>query len=560
MVLNRMIFQPSTNGYEALAGNPLWELFGMYELTEIMRQRDDAEFAHALNRMAVGQMTPEDVQLFQRREQGPDFQAPEGAIHLFSANANVDAFNDRIITALPPAAPDCIAVDKFVGGRVAPETRNAILGAVSNAAVKDTAGLPTTLKLRLNIRYMVTNNVNTEDGLVNGATGYLRQVTSGSNGRTSVLWLQFEDPVIGQITRRQQNAQMLQQDPSGQLIPILKVAKPVKQGRRGNYEVVRSQFPVVPAEAITIHKAQGATFQNVVVHLSNRLPRPSLYVACSRATSAAGLFLVDQVFRPPRLREATDAIEVEMRRLRNPLDGNGRPQAPILTLPTWPAEPCLKVIFHNIEGLEKNFVSTFADPIFSEADVVLFAETWSTETTDLQTAGFHRVAQVLSHTGTSGTGSLAAVKLEHAMTARLLMEHSWHGNHCRIEILLITVRNIAIMSVYSSPRVSASQVQSQLELAFQKVPNTCSSLLIMGDFNVNVLEPSEGRFDLVDFMMAQRQPLRFLLPHNQVTTNGNTLLDLAFSSCEEALGSVYESPTSYHKPVMAMVPLEPAQS
>jgi hypothetical protein len=44
-----------------LIGNPLWESFSCYELTEIMSQRDDAVFAEALNRLARCGITLKDV-------------------------------------------------------------------------------------------------------------------------------------------------------------------------------------------------------------------------------------------------------------------------------------------------------------------------------------------------------------------------------------------------------------------------------------------------------------------------------------------------------------------
>jgi len=35
-----------------VVGNPIWEAFKSYELTEIMRQKDDRTFAEALNRLS----------------------------------------------------------------------------------------------------------------------------------------------------------------------------------------------------------------------------------------------------------------------------------------------------------------------------------------------------------------------------------------------------------------------------------------------------------------------------------------------------------------------------
>ncbi|KAJ1528959.1 hypothetical protein ONE63_007327 [Megalurothrips usitatus] len=46
----------------------LWSHFKILELTEIMRQKDDIQFANALNRLAIGQTTDEDNALFQSRE------------------------------------------------------------------------------------------------------------------------------------------------------------------------------------------------------------------------------------------------------------------------------------------------------------------------------------------------------------------------------------------------------------------------------------------------------------------------------------------------------------
>lgn len=63
---------------------------------------------------------------------------------------------------------------------------------------------------------------------------------------------------------------------------------------------MRKQLPITVAESITIHKSQGATFQSVAIDLSDgrKLSRSALYVACSRATSAAGLFLTGKFYEP----------------------------------------------------------------------------------------------------------------------------------------------------------------------------------------------------------------------------------------------------------------------
>ena len=78
-----------------------------------------------------------------------------------------------------------------------------------------------------------------------------------------------------------------------------------EETRRGNYShrerlrEISSKFlkatEVSAQEALTIHKSQGGTFPNVVVHLKPGITRSQLYVACSRATSASGLFLAGRI-------------------------------------------------------------------------------------------------------------------------------------------------------------------------------------------------------------------------------------------------------------------------
>ena len=64
---DKYIFQ-FNNSYNALVDNPLWSLFELFELTEIMRQKDDKIFSIALSNIAKGMMTLEDTNLLKSRE------------------------------------------------------------------------------------------------------------------------------------------------------------------------------------------------------------------------------------------------------------------------------------------------------------------------------------------------------------------------------------------------------------------------------------------------------------------------------------------------------------
>ena len=72
-------------GASSLARNLWKELFTMYELVDIMRQKDDLDFAHLLNRLRMNEMTEEDKEKLQTRIVDRDSDDyPKDALHLFA--------------------------------------------------------------------------------------------------------------------------------------------------------------------------------------------------------------------------------------------------------------------------------------------------------------------------------------------------------------------------------------------------------------------------------------------------------------------------------------------
>ena len=55
------------------------------------------------------------------------------------------------------------------------------------------------------------------------------------------------------------------------------------------------QYPLVPAYAITIHKSQGQTYQNIVCDIDKCFASGQAYVALSRCASLSGLHLAQQI-------------------------------------------------------------------------------------------------------------------------------------------------------------------------------------------------------------------------------------------------------------------------
>ena len=87
---NFLICLDLKEGASSLARNLWKELFTMYELVDIMRQKDDLVFAQLLYRLRLNEMTEEDKQKLQTRIFDRDTgNYPKDAVHLFAENVYV---------------------------------------------------------------------------------------------------------------------------------------------------------------------------------------------------------------------------------------------------------------------------------------------------------------------------------------------------------------------------------------------------------------------------------------------------------------------------------------
>src|SRR5689334_10568357 len=115
--------------------------------------------------------------------------------------------------------------------------------------------------------------------------------------------MQFTKENVGEKLRHRCKLKRLQ---NKSWVPIGQEKRSIHSWPGRHLEVIRTQFPFIPAEAITIHKSQGSTFKDVVVSTqfttsngrTRSIPRRALYVAFSRPRALGGLF-IDGMFEPP---------------------------------------------------------------------------------------------------------------------------------------------------------------------------------------------------------------------------------------------------------------------
>ncbi|KAG2192542.1 hypothetical protein INT47_011655 [Mucor saturninus] len=420
----------------------LWHSFHIHRLTQIMRQRDDAKFALALNNMA----------------RVPAHAIDRGnLVRLHPTNALVNQCNEETVSIMKTERFVSIAFDQFhgQGGNVA--GRKALLDYASNSDLpyQKTGVLATKLQLQLEARYMITCKIDTLDGLVNVTTGYLKKVDLG--------------------------------------LP----------------------FPMVLAEALTMHKSQGATYQNDVLDLSKGpLPtRSSLYVACSRATSADGFLIIkNDAFKPTLPPKSTENISLELIRQEsvklNPV---------FLHLQDLNKNR-MQLISHNVQSLAAHVNQITTDNVYSCSDILLFNETWITHNHDIQIPDFVEAGRVdVVGDNPKPYGSVCYInnRVLKDIGSYDVIEQLWRDDEGSISIAGFVSDSLSALSLYISPRCNLTSALMELDNCLCKL--NCEKIILGGDFNVDLSKASPKRTVLYE--MFCRYNLKSALPDVFSTTN-----------------------------------------
>merc|ERR1711954_48004 len=147
---------------------------------------------------------------------------------------------------------------------------------------------------------MITANHNNSkyknNGIVNGARGYIDSIKPSSSDPdvAEVVWVRFHDDKIGQLLRIDSVSLLKNHKPSDPLsVPITKQKKPFNI--KGNTEYLRYQFPLTLCYAVTAHKSQGQTLDEVLIDFTDesRINNGAFYTAMSRVKVGQNLYLKD---------------------------------------------------------------------------------------------------------------------------------------------------------------------------------------------------------------------------------------------------------------------------
>ena len=273
-----------------------------------MRSQADPFFSDLCDRVGRGNLTDSDEEYLRSRIRFTDSETKNdnfksGKLSIIvTTNAKKDLINNEKLTQLLPEEKEysCNSIDRVTNLPVGNQLPKQLKGNPGK-----TGNLETELKLKVGAPIVITSNHSKqkyrEDGIVNGARGFVQaiQVNEQNPDQVEVIWIVFNNENVGRLYRfEHQHLKQKFKPGHDRATPFLPVRKNFK-AKFGNVEYQRQNFALSLAYAITAHKCQGETLDEVIIDfgpdvknkIKNYICSGSFYVALTRVREGCKVFL-----------------------------------------------------------------------------------------------------------------------------------------------------------------------------------------------------------------------------------------------------------------------------
>ena len=538
-VMQDFIFVQPSDAYNVLATNLFIAHFTMFELDEIMHQKDDKTFAELLNRLRTGEHTKEDIQLLRTRQiTEASSQEMSGIPHFFPTCRQRDLYNDTIMNKSVGHTVHISAIDAAPSDLSNAVQQQVLEAAKNKTNVSSTGNLPYTLMVKVGQLYDVTANIAVEDGIINGAECVIQYIEPSQHPTfPRCVWVKFTDSQIG-VERRRTCDPKYRKFTAQQWTPIESVRRTFIVKR--SQTVTRRQFPLRHAAGRTIHVAQSSTYQKISVNMATESNPPKKfwehmhYVAFSRCTSLSGLNIVD-------INEARICVSAKVKDYL----ANRKRMMSLCYEPSYAVSADIKIAFNNVCSLHHKWGVISRNELIIHADVIILAETWlspqvSRTMYHLENFDQRRMDSV---TKPSRRGLLTFLPSE----AECVMSQTEH-----LETSLLRVETTAgdfqIVGLYKAPTTTLEHLCQELSSLLDKC-NLRVPTIVIGDFNLNALTNSAKTF--IAFMQRTYNMHQCV---TEPTTHEGTAIDLVFTNVQHLRAFPVMNSWSSHHTVMAYVP------
>lgn len=234
-------------------------------LKENKRQTSDTLYANLLSRLRIGEQTIEDIQILNDKVKSfnPDFK--NSPIHLVGTNKQAQSINLHNMKLLTGEKYNYIANfdDNGFNKNDIEILKKELENQFKIKGLMD-------LSLKKGSRVMLIKNIDVPSGLINGALGVVQDLNS------YYVKVLFDNGTICNIESHEWNLEL-----DGSI-------------------VTATQYPLIIAYAITVHRSQSLTLESAIMELDNLFCDHHVYTALSRLTSLDGLYL--KSFNPSKIK------------------------------------------------------------------------------------------------------------------------------------------------------------------------------------------------------------------------------------------------------------------
>ena len=302
---------------------------------------------------------------------------------------------------------------------------------------------------------------------------------------------------------------------------------------------IRSQFPLKPSGASSIHQCQGSSFGNVCIDMSlsgsNYRPQDqhfarghfshAHYVAASRATSLEGLQILN--WNP-------DFINVDENVKKVVEHMHEKRQVQLSFKPVYAMGGDYKCCFLNTRSLHLHQADIAASFQLKAADVFMLAETRLQEN---DVDGHYKVDGFNCVVRNDGP-HVGGQRPHHGMIAyvkdgvRLLEQKVYSSRHFEAIVTCVLkegyVTPLQVIGMYVSPQASWEMLATGLSEIFREIDIVSTETVIMGDFNMkSVSRKKDGYNDPLErYMRGQWNMDQHC---HESTTKEGSVLDLVFA-------------------------------
>ena len=475
--------------YQPNVSTDLWnDKFVKVELTEIIRQKEDKNFAEVLNRLRVRKkresLQPEDKRLLESRETGEDWT---DAGHIYPCNKQVDEYNNQALFV--KCTESCVSIRAKDFQR---DVKSGKMISVRKSLKKSSnTDLPDLLWLGVGARVMLTRNLDVSDGLVNGVFGVVQEIVTLPNANSpKYIKVKFDNENIGTKLKKQS----LVCDDNAVSIEMVE--------ENLTKQCVRHQFPLKLAWACTSHKVQGMSLEKAVVSLDKTFSAGQAYVILSRVVSLNGLviqgFDEKYIYCNEAVAEAMNkmssyVIEYDYEEVDNENVGN------VIEF-----GECYRtsMVMHNIQGLEAHFMDLKSNTDMLSCDFICLTETWTN-------GDFHCDNNMVEYKWYHQTRNAS---YDNSSTVRSMLKEQCHGGVAvcgkktrvfrRLNLPINNLEYIAFV-IYGNPNLilpivvvvlyrpssyTLKEFVDVLEVMLNEIEKFSSKCIVMGDFNEDILQ------------------------------------------------------------------------